>query len=357
MISPSGDSGPAMAYAGSWLAAAGRRISTSAIPGSLEFLLACYFLGCTPVPGLSRESRQLSASWLEDNRARLGQTPVLAAIGYGLADASPGTQATARSMLVPSLRRLMNRNPFTDRLTFAYDLPQVVGIGLAAQALAADLPEFSEWFADILQDDRLQPSGRFQALLYEHVRAPLIGQTAPAQIRQDDDVSVIALRYWMASAGTVRPPDADEHRDLQKRVTSEALRTDLDQLPVSRTALIYRVVTAILDASIDQTILSRSHLVTVLGRFEAAMRRWRFDADSLQKPIRWPITAEREVQDILWLVLRSVFDDVVEEETLPKVGHSTYRADFGIPSLGVLIEVKYARKGSDFKDIETAGND
>jgi hypothetical protein len=150
----------------------------------------------------------------------------------------------------------------------------------------------------------------------------------------------------MASAGTVRPPDADEHRDLQKRIASEALRTDLDQLSVSRIALIYRVVTAILDASIDQAILSRSHLVAVLERFEAAMRRWRFDTDSLQKPIRWPVTAEREVQDILWLVLRSVFDDVVEEETLPKVGHSTYRADFGIPSLGVLIEAKYARKGS-----------
>jgi len=173
VTSPSSDSGPAMAYAGSWLAEAGRRISTATVPGSLEFLLACYFLGSTPVSGLSRETRQLSASWLEENRGRLGQTPVQAAIGYGLADASTGTQAIARSMLVSGLRRLMNRNPFTDRLTFAYDLPQVVGIGLAAQALAADLPEFSEWFADILQDDRLQPSGRFQALLYQHVHALL----------------------------------------------------------------------------------------------------------------------------------------------------------------------------------------
>ena len=353
MTSPSGDSGPAMTYAGSWLAEAGRRISTAAVPGSLEFLLACYFLGRTPVPGLRQETRQLSASWLEENRARLGQTPVLAAIGYGLADSSPGTQSTARSMLASGLRRLMSRNPFTDRLTFAYDLPQVVGIGLGARALAADLPEFSEWFAGTLQDERLQPSGRFQALLYEHVRALLTGQIAAAPIRQDDDVSIIALRYWMASAGTVRPPDADEHRNLQKRITGEALRTDLDQLSVSRTALIYRAVTAILDASVDQVILSRSHLVAILERFEAAMRRWRFDTDSLQKPIIWPVTAEREVQDILWLVLRSVFDDVVEEETLPKVGHSTYRADFGIPSLGVLIEVKYARKGSDFKTIET----
>ena len=189
-----------MAYAGSWLAAAGRRISTATIPGSLEFLLACYFLGCTPVPGLSRETRQqLSASWLEQNCARLGQTPVLAAIGYGLADAFPGAQATARSMLASGLRRLMSRNPFTDRLTFAYGLPQVVGIGLTAQAMAADLPEFSEWFADILQHDRLQPSGRFQAVLYEHVRVPLTGVRGAAPIRRDG-VSVIALRYWMASA-------------------------------------------------------------------------------------------------------------------------------------------------------------
>ena len=44
--------------------------------------------------------------------------------------------------------------------------------------------------------------------------------------------------------------------------------------------------------------------------------------------------------------------DLVDEETLRTVGHSTFRADFGIPSLGLLIEVKYARKASDFKDFE-----
>jgi hypothetical protein len=82
------------------------------------------------------------------------------------------------------------------------------------------------------------------------------------------------------------------------------------------------------------------------------MHRWRCDGSSMSKPIRWPITAEREVQDILWLVLRPVFDDLVEEEALPRLGHSTYRADFGIPSLGILIEVKYVRKSTDFKEIE-----
>ena len=99
-------------------------------------------------------------------------------------------------------------------------------------------------------------------------------------------------------------------------------------------------------------ILSRSHLVTVLSRFEAAMRRWRWDDDEPETADPVAGTAEREVQDILWLMLRPVFDDLVDEETLPKLGHSTYRADFGIPSLGILIEVKYVRKSSDFKEIE-----
>lgn len=352
MTAPPVDASPAMAYANTWLTAAAQRIAADTATGSTDAQLARYFLGSTLVPGLNQEGTRLSAAWLEANQDRLREAPVIAAIGYGLAGALPGAQATARSLLVPAMQRLMSRNPFTDRLTFVYDLPQLAGIGLAAQAVAADLPGFSEWLSDILHDDRLQPSDRFQAFLREHVRSLLSGQPAAVHAQQDDDVSVIALRYWMTSAGTAPPPGPAEHRELQKRIASEAPRTDPAQLPVSRVALIYRTVTAVLDASIEQAILSRSHLVTVLSRFEAAMRRWRCDDSSMKQPIRWPVTAEREVQDILWLMLRPVFDDLVDEETLPKLGHSTYRADFGIPSLGVLIEVKYVRKSSDFKEIE-----
>ena len=352
MTAPPGDASPAAAYASPWLTAAAQRIASDAAGGSTDALLARYFLGSALVPGLNQEGTRLTAAWLEENQDRLRQTPVIAAIGYGLGGALPGAKATARSLLVPAMQRLMSRNPFTDRLTFVYDLPQLVGIGLAAQAVAADLPGFSEWLADILHDDRLQPSDRFQALLREHIRALLTGQPAAVHAQQGDDVSVVSLRYWMASAGTAPPPGPNDHRELQKRVVSETVLTDPAHLPVSRIALIYRAVTAVLDASIEQVILSRSHLVTVLSRFEAAMRRWRCDDSTLRQPIRWPVTAEREVQDILWLMLRPVFEDLVDEETLPKLGHSTYRADFGIPSLGVLIEVKYVRKSSDFKEIE-----
>ena len=112
---------------------------------------------------------------------------------------------------------------------------------------------------------------------------------------------------------------------------------------------------AITNVSIDQVLLSRTHLSLLLRRFPAAMRRWRWDSgDRVREPIHWPITSEREIQDILWLVLRSVFDDVIDEDTNPKVGHASTRADFGIPSLRLLVEVKYVYEGTtaEFKKIE-----
>jgi hypothetical protein len=52
--------------------------------------------------------------------------------------------------------------------------------------------------------------------------------------------------------------------------------------------------------------------------------------------------------------LRSVFDDVIDEDTNPKVGHASTRADFGIPSIRLLVEVKYVYEGTtaEFKKIE-----
>src|SRR6266446_3232224 len=96
----------------------------------------------------------------------------------------------------------------------------------ARQAMAPELHAFNEWLAEVLQDERLQPPGRFQVLLYQHVRALLTGRTESAEIQPDDDMTVLALRYWMISARTARPPDLDEHHAFQQRVVSEALRTE-----------------------------------------------------------------------------------------------------------------------------------
>lgn len=43
---------------------------------------------------------------------------------------------------------------------------------------------------------------------------------------------------------------------------------------------------------------------------------------------------------------------MVDEDALPKLGHSTYKADFAIGSLRLIIEAKFARSKDDFKQIE-----
>ncbi len=52
-------------------------------------------------------------------------------------------------------------------------------------------------------------------------------------------------------------------------------------------------------------------------------------------------SSELQVQDILWIMLRSQIDRLDREATLPRFGSKGYRPDFGVPELSVVIEVKF----------------
>jgi len=67
------------------------------------------------------------------------------------------------------------------------------------------------------------------------------------------------------------------------------------------------------------------------------LRRFRECCQFIQAPPR----SEREVQDILWIMLRSQYDRLDREDTLPRFGAKAYKPDFGIPDLQTLVEVKF----------------
>lgn len=230
-----------------------------------------------------------------------------------------------------------------------------LGIALATVALGKEGDETRAWLVRVLDDPRCRAATPYHALLYGYIRWTLTGDAETIDdVRQYRDVAELALLEWGSRrrALLLVDPRVDLSR-LQARVLHEAAVADPSALGAARAALVWSAVHASLVRSADELVLSRSHVAALLRCFEAAMRRWRWDDHAAVKhPIRWEITAEREVQDILWVILRSVFDDVVDEQPLPKVGHSIYRADFGIPSLRLLIEAKYARKAGDFKALE-----
>lgn len=344
--------GEPAAYLGSQFSALRQRVETSNTPGNRDGLLARHIL--RDLADITWHVDPFSGPWLEDNTYRLEDPGPLAVLGYGLST-NPAKRGEVTAVVCSGLRRLMRRNLLPgDRANVLHDMTILLGVCLAAETVQADVPEFQPWLQKTLDDQRLRPADRLHELTQHHVHATLSGQpitlAIPSILARDEE---LAMACWMLDKGTATLSNPlDGAHELRKRTMRAALRADPTNLPVPQAALLLHAAENVISMSIDQMVLSRSHVSTVLRRFEAAMRRWRWDSDELQHPIRWEVRSEREVQDILWIMLRSVFDDVVDEDPLPKIGHSSYRADFGVPSLGVLVEAKYAYKAADFKKIE-----
>ncbi len=64
------------------------------------------------------------------------------------------------------------------------------------------------------------------------------------------------------------------------------------------------------------------------------------------------INNEKDVQRIIWTILRTTFQDLVDEESLPRFGVKNYQPDFAIPTLRVLIEVKYVGDAKTLGDLQ-----
>jgi hypothetical protein len=328
------------------------RIAAANVPGNLDGLFAFYVIGDEPAFPLAWNVSCATEEWLERNAAHLNEYPVLATIGYSLRHTPISAAPVLQRAFIEGMTRLRRRDPLPeDRISFAYQPKAFLGLALGVVALGELGAEYRAWLQKVLSDRQRNESTPYHMLLYSCIRYELTGETTPiGDVQRYTAPHELALLVWGIRRGILRL--LDTHLDasmLQTQILHAALTADLNTLDPSQASLIWQAIHTSLMSSIGELVLSRSHVSTMLRRFEAALRRWRWDNErTVKHPIRWPITNEREVQDILWLMLRSVFDDVVDEDTLPRLGHSTYRADFGIPSLRLLVEVKYARQASDF---------
>lgn len=337
------------------LAALEHRVAAANAPGSLDGLFARHVLGGTVMSSFAWQVSPFSGSRPGRNSSQLTTGPQLAVLGYSLTHPGHEAAGDAAAGLSNGLRELMRRDPDPpDGVTFLHDTRQLTGIALAAILSAGELPEFGRWLRHVLDSAR-PGDGTRHDLFRQHARGMLTGEAAViTTMPASRDVAGLALAHWMAAAGTALLPNPGTSlKALQAQIISGLMRTRATDMSVPDAALLRRAAGDIIDATIDSAILSRSHVAVVLRRFTPAMRRWRWDDPAAVKdPVQWPVNSEREVQDILWALLRAVFDDLVDEEPLRKAGHSSYRPDFGLPRLGVLVEVKYVRTAAEFRKIE-----
>jgi REase_DpnII-MboI len=94
--------------------------------------------------------------------------------------------------------------------------------------------------------------------------------------------------------------------------------------------------------------ISVEDVARVLAGVTRSMRRWAWDnAPRTQRSVaaHWEIENEYHVQDLLWVILAPIFPDLDDEEWLKSLGPHHPRADLAIPSLELIIEVKFLRPG------------
>jgi hypothetical protein len=273
----------------------------------------------------------------------------VAALGYFLW-AQPISKFTPQ--MLDGLGRVRERDAFKgEHLSLARNPTRLLGIILGCLALGTAASETLTWCREVLEKMRQKGLTGFDPLV-PYLFFQALGTKMPAAAPSSASLYELAFADWVIRHQMHQyEPSLQQLSDDRQSILFQAA-TDLRFESASQAAFIWSSVTSILFHALGAASLQARHVAAVLQNFEAAMKRWRWDGDELQKPVRWSITQEREVQDILWLILRSYFPDVVDEDALPKLGHSTYKADFGIGSLKLIIEAKFVTSKDDFKKIE-----
>lgn len=99
-------------------------------------------------------------------------------------------------------------------------------------------------------------------------------------------------------------------------------------------------------AVVPPTGWSLDDLLGFLEHIPVGLKRWTWeDAGRTRgaEPVKWQVENEYHVQNLLYVLLAPIFNDIADEVNLQPVGQKNPRIDLYLPSLHTIIEVKYRK--------------
>lgn len=106
---------------------------------------------------------------------------------------------------------------------------------------------------------------------------------------------------------------------------------------------------------------SVEQLQTILENIPLAFKRWPWEdkpKTSTGTAQKWDLQNEYHVQSLIYFLLSPIFPDIEQEFYFEPVGQKNPRADIGLPSMNLIIEIKFLRKNQSFgKMIEEVAAD
>lgn len=286
------------------------------------------------------------SDWIAKNGSFPDQAPYMAALGCLI-----GNELAKNNLLKDdvirefedSLDRLKQRKDiFQTSTSWIFQPAIVLGISIGIRAIKS--ASLKQWLLSLVADGiKFHRSTLFQKFIFVYVANLLDEPIAfdPPKNFSDYSLFELSLTIWLANRGVLQLDEMSWLEEANSQVLSLML---IERISGAEEDFRYAIL---LDVALGY-LVTRSHLpsaellIKVLKSFEPAMERWQYT---------WLIENESHVQAILWLILRPYFEDIRYEENLPKLGRSGHRYDFGISSIGKLVEVKYIRKHEDFQKI------
>lgn len=288
----------------------------------IHFTACCRFLNCTSAS---------EASNLYEHSDKTYRTT--AALGFELVTGK--TNSSLRTLFLEGVQQLSGRVLFGSGKvpTFEMDGVALLGVALGYRASDATSEQF-EWLLNCLSKSlAMVQINEWQLNLMRMARNLLEGANAEIdpvlQVAVSEALEIGIDEQLRQSAWTIVTTDFDEVDPIRRAAlqgTFEVCVSALSRLPVAGAGV--------------------SEVIEILEGISHSMGRWTYEARPRVKGVplqKWEIDHEYHVQNLLWTVLRPIFQDLIDEETLKKVGHTSSRYDLGIPSLHLVIEVKFLR--------------
>jgi hypothetical protein len=91
---------------------------------------------------------------------------------------------------------------------------------------------------------------------------------------------------------------------------------------------------------------SLDDLLGFLEHIPVGLKRWTWEDGGRTRgaePVQWRVENEYHVQNLLYVLLAPIFNDIADEVNLQPVGQKNPRIDLYLPSLHTVIEVKYRK--------------
>jgi hypothetical protein len=178
-----------------------------------------------------------------------------------------------------------------------------------------------------------------------------------AELPLPRDSSVADVRTALR-ARAVAPGNAGrDEAEMDERVTLELLKQQpTDELPDIRAALRLTAFSWIRRSApvVVPGRITVADVVHLLDRVPAGLRRWAWEDKPRTKggeARKWQIDHEYHVQDLLYFVLAPIVPDLKDEEYFPSLGQKQPRTDLFIPSMKLIIEVKFLRQSDKFTKV------